>query len=139
MDSIEKWKKRYMSSDTAAVTKMFLPDIEAAYRLLQKLELSPILVQVLTGHGGFSSYLYRFKCKNSPECVCDSQKEESVEHLLLEYPKYLQDRFKLEMVTNMQPKKENISKLLACKKHRNRFITYCIDIAKDVINRNKTK
>ncbi|CAK1583201.1 unnamed protein product [Parnassius mnemosyne] len=73
------------------------------------------------------------------ECVCDSQKEESVEHLLLEYPKYLQDRFKLEMVTNMQPKKENISKLLACKKHRNRFITYCIDIAKDVINRNKTK
>ncbi|GBP05735.1 hypothetical protein EVAR_91927_1 [Eumeta japonica] len=32
------------------------------------------LAQTLTGHGGFSQYLHRFKLKDSPYCACDPAK-----------------------------------------------------------------
>ncbi|CAK1590819.1 unnamed protein product [Parnassius mnemosyne] len=81
----------------------------------------------------------KFDSNASSECICDSEKEETVEHLLLECPKNIEKRLKLEIITNIKLKVENICVLLECKRHRNKFIEYCIDIAKEAINRNKTR
>lgn len=132
------WNQRYVQGETAQVTKTFLPDAEQAFKLLKHLSLTPTLVQILTGHGGFSQYLHRFKCKSSPECVCDSNKEESILHLLLECPKYETRRFNLEMETICKLNKSPLHELLACKKNRNKFIDFCTNIAKEVIIRNKS-
>ncbi|GBP85084.1 hypothetical protein EVAR_51203_1 [Eumeta japonica] len=42
------------------------------------------LAQTLTGHGGFSQYLHRFKLKDSPYCACDPAKIQDVLHVLEE-------------------------------------------------------
>ncbi|XP_037303082.1 uncharacterized protein LOC119193537 [Manduca sexta] len=36
---------------------------------MKQTPIDPILTQVFTGHGGFSEYLHRFKCKESPACI----------------------------------------------------------------------
>ncbi|XP_026315787.1 uncharacterized protein LOC113227125 [Hyposmocoma kahamanoa] len=81
LDSLDEWNRRYVEGTTASTTKIFFPDAISAYGLLRKVELDPLLVQLMTGHGGFSSYLYRFKCKESPSCECNEEVEESVMHV----------------------------------------------------------
>ncbi|GBP96402.1 hypothetical protein EVAR_90499_1 [Eumeta japonica] len=49
-----------------------------------KTEMTSHLAQTLTGHGGFSQYLHRFKLKDSPYCACDPAKIQDVLHVLEE-------------------------------------------------------
>ncbi|CAH2087894.1 unnamed protein product [Euphydryas editha] len=97
MRSLDKWNLRYREGETAGVTKVFFPDAVAAYRIISKIEVDRFVTQVLTGHGGFSEYLHRFKCKESPSCACDPPCSESVFHLLLDCPIHLYDRLECEM------------------------------------------
>ncbi|XP_013147035.1 PREDICTED: uncharacterized protein LOC106109922, partial [Papilio polytes] len=53
LDSLDEWNRRYKEGITASTTRVFFPDAISAYPTLRKLELDPVLVQVLTGHGGF--------------------------------------------------------------------------------------
>ncbi|XP_069364907.1 uncharacterized protein [Maniola hyperantus] len=62
---------QYKTTEKAAVTKSFFPAVEGANAILRKLTLTPVLVQVFSGHGGFSEYLHRFRCKEGPGCVYD--------------------------------------------------------------------
>lgn len=73
-------------------TKVFFPDAIQAFKIIRKTELSPVLVQLMTGHGGFSSYLNRFKLKESPSCECNSETEGSVLHVLVECTRYGKNR-----------------------------------------------
>ncbi|XP_060810843.1 uncharacterized protein LOC132904445 [Amyelois transitella] len=97
MDTIDEWNRRYVEGDTASTTKLFFPDAGEAYQILRKIALTPVLVQVFTGHGGFSQYLNRFKCKESPTCACDPANEESIDHVLTECAVYDKDRNDLEI------------------------------------------
>ncbi|KAJ2941658.1 hypothetical protein O0L34_g14716 [Tuta absoluta] len=137
LKTIEDWNNRYKTENKAAVTKMFMPDASRAYRLVRKLKLNPALVQVLTGHGGFSAYLNRFKCKDSPSCICDPEKEETVEHLLTECPKYDSRRLDLEIEINYKIAPKSLGEIIECKQIRKPFLEYCENIAKEVIKRNK--
>ncbi|GBP47888.1 hypothetical protein EVAR_33605_1 [Eumeta japonica] len=40
------------------------------------------MAQILTGHGGFALYLYRFKLRDSPYCACDPSKIQDVLYVL---------------------------------------------------------
>ncbi|GBP00885.1 Retrovirus-related Pol polyprotein from type-1 retrotransposable element R1 [Eumeta japonica] len=53
-----------------------------------KTEMTSHLAQTLTGHGGFSQYLHRFKLKDSPYCACDPAKIQDVLHVLEECPMF---------------------------------------------------
>ncbi|GBP97433.1 Retrovirus-related Pol polyprotein from type-1 retrotransposable element R1 [Eumeta japonica] len=57
-----------------------------------KTEMTSHLAQTLTGHGGFSQYLHRFKLKDSPYCACDPAKIQDVLHVLEECPMFLRER-----------------------------------------------
>ncbi|XP_045777032.1 uncharacterized protein LOC123875323 [Maniola jurtina] len=102
MRSLDEWNDRYRAGETAGVTKIFLPDAVAAYRVVSKMEVDGLVTQVLTGHGGFSEYLHRFKCKESPSCICDPGVSESVPHLLFDCPVHAYKRMKLEQEIEIQ-------------------------------------
>nr|XP_034833570.1 uncharacterized protein LOC117990212 [Maniola hyperantus] len=137
--TIETWNKRYQNGETAALTRLFFPDVYGAFKVVRKTKLTPIHVQVLTGHGGFGQYLKRFKCKDDSACDCDPANEESVLHLLLDCPIYGKERFELEQKTEVQIRKETLEVLLRDKKCQKAFLEYCTKIAKCTIKKNKTK
>lgn len=137
LETKKQWSKRYASSETATVTKLFLPETDDAYKMLKKLKLGPTLVQALTGHGGFGHYLHRFKCKESPACICDPAVEETIIHLMLDCPKYDRKRLELQIQLEFKLCIENLPILLKGE-HRDLFIKFLKYITIDVRKRNKT-
>ncbi|KAJ2940785.1 hypothetical protein O0L34_g14902 [Tuta absoluta] len=138
IESIIEWGTRYKNEDTASTTKVFFPGVES-YPVIRKIEFDHILVQVMTGHGGFSEYLNRFKVKESPSCVCDPEKEESILHIIAECPIYGGVRSELEIEIEQEIKLSTIASIVANKLIRNKFLNYCRSLAKKVVDRNKTR
>ncbi|KAL0817996.1 hypothetical protein ABMA28_008538 [Loxostege sticticalis] len=135
--SIVEWSDRYNKGETAAITKLFFPDAGDAYRLIKKIKPAGLLTQILTGHGGFSQYLHRFKCGESPSCDCDPAVEQTVPHLLIHCPVYDRLRFNFEQSTNETVKIEKFHELISNKSIRDRFIEFCEQICKHVVSKNK--
>ncbi|XP_022830949.1 uncharacterized protein LOC111359591 [Spodoptera litura] len=135
MDSLGEWNRRYVSGETASVTKMFLPDAIVAFRIIRQVRPTGVLTKIMTGHGGFSEYLHRFGCKENPACNCDEK--ETVPHLILHCPIYAFERLRAERELDVEIISENIG-LIMKSKNRNTFLTYCVNIAEKVIKKNKT-
>ncbi|XP_063835567.1 uncharacterized protein LOC135084759 [Ostrinia nubilalis] len=110
--TLDRWNSRYLDGDTASITKVFLPDAIQAYKFVRKIGPTGMLTQILTGHGGFSQYLNRFKCRDNPSCACDPAREETVVHLLTECPIHNRERFDLENRLDLTVNKENLHTLL---------------------------
>lgn len=138
-ETVRKWQDRVDSSQTGSVTKMFLPDVEKAYRIVRGTKLTPLQVQILTGHGGFGEYLHRFKLKDSPGCECDPNKSESVWHLLLECPRFTALRFNLECSTNTQIQTEHLSRLLEEPRTRSALLSYIERVARVATSGNSSR
>nr|BAA07467.1 ORF2 [Bombyx mori] len=120
--SLDEWNRRYRDSDRASVTKMFFPDAVAAYSTVRKMRITGHITQFTTGHGGFSEYLARFKCKGDPSCACEPGMPETVEHLLTSCPIFGKQRFELENKINKIVNKENLCKLIVEKYTKELFI-----------------
>lgn len=138
-NSVQKWNVRYQESQTASVTKIFFPDVPSAYATVRKLGLTPLLAQVLTGHGGFSGYLCKFRCKDDPNCVCGSGAEETVQHLIVDCNIHNSDRNDLETVTGIKVSIDTLKELISHRKHRPRLKEFLTKIATDAMRRNSTR
>ncbi|XP_049866283.1 uncharacterized protein LOC126366981 [Pectinophora gossypiella] len=136
MDTLDEWNRRYSTGHTASTTKLFFPSAVEAYKTVRKLSITKELTQALTGHGGFSEYLTRFKCKDNPACACDPSVAENVSHLLLNCPIHGQDRFNVEQRTGLKMEAGNLEILLSSKKYRDIFVNYVIKIVRHANNRN---
>lgn len=77
--SLVKWQTRWESSNKGLVTKAFFPTV--AQRLKIKLQVSPELTTMITGHGKLRSYLNRFKIIDEPTCPCNDG-EQTSDHLI---------------------------------------------------------
>lgn len=137
LETIELWNQRYVAGETASVTKVFFPDARVAYGIIRKMGINRLTTQIMTGHGGFSSYLYRFKCKDNPSCVCEPGIEESVKHLITECPQFARERFKLEQELGEEVKVDKIAHIMIAKKDRQKLICFCNKIVEIVNKRNK--
>lgn len=137
MESLDEWNRRYKNSGTASTTKMFFPDAIDAFKVMKNMKPAGVETQILTGHGGFSEYLHRFKCKGSPSCICEPDALESIPHILIECPVFGVDRLNAEMRLEAEIYKENIEKFMTNRKQREIFMDYCITISTRVINLNK--
>lgn len=135
--SIKEWHRRYDDGETASVTKAFFPRVETAYPIVRKLEFDQTLTQLMTGHGGFLSYLYRFKLRDSPACTCDSIYDETPLHIITECAIFSRERQDLETKLKIQICTVEIKNIMKNKKVRDSFITYCKDIVSKVISKNK--
>ncbi|XP_063394129.1 uncharacterized protein LOC134679182 [Cydia fagiglandana] len=137
MATLDKWNWRYTTGETASITKLFFPDAVAAYGTVRKIEFTSPVTQLMTGHGGFSEYLHRLKCKENPSCICEPGRPESIPHLIAECPQFSIQRHDTENKIGEEIKVENISKIMQNKYIRDTFLEYCKKIVKIVINRNK--
>ncbi|XP_073955285.1 uncharacterized protein [Choristoneura fumiferana] len=137
-DSLDVWNRRYVEGTTASTTKLFFPNVVEAYGVVRKMVPRGIITQILTGHGGFSEYLNRFKCKENPSCSCEPGVPETIAHLLLECPQYGVQRFDLENKIDIKLTKDNIRDIMMGK-NRERFIKYCIEVASKTIVKNKNR
>ncbi|GBP32085.1 Krueppel-like factor 11 [Eumeta japonica] len=63
--------------------------------------MTPLLVQTLTGHGGFAQYLNRFKLKDSPYCAYVTDKVQDVLHVLEECPIFAREHVETEAGTGV--------------------------------------
>ncbi|XP_068626793.1 uncharacterized protein [Battus philenor] len=100
---IGEWQKRYTSESTGETANLFLPNVRLAKKVVNNVKLKPILVHVLTDHGYFSSYLYKFKCKTDPTCsICGPDAEKNIIHLLTACSKYIRHRTELEIKYGME-------------------------------------
>ncbi|XP_028041393.1 uncharacterized protein LOC114251364 [Bombyx mandarina] len=137
MDTLAEWDRRYSAEQTASVTKLYFPIASEAYRIIRKIEMTKEVAQAFTGHGGFSEYLARFKCKESPACICDPYVDESVAHVLLECPVFGSARFDLEVELGQRLDARELPNLMRKTCARNLFLKYAIKIIKEVNKRNK--
>ncbi|XP_037873345.1 uncharacterized protein LOC119629892 [Bombyx mori] len=136
MRSLDEWNHRYRGGETAGVTKIFFPDALTAYRVIKKVNIDGVTTQMLTGHGGFSEFLHRFKCRENPSCICEPGKPESVPHLLLECPVYARERLELEIRLGKEISLQNICYIME-DRERDIFLDYGRQICRKTINRNK--
>lgn len=117
-ETMEKWNDRYKRGETAANTKIFLPDAISAYRLIRQMTLTPVLTQALTGHGGFAEYLFRFKLRPDPGCSCDAQKDQTVPHLLVDCPILGTLRSEFEIETREKKKMRKYERSVSWKRNQ---------------------
>lgn len=133
------WDQRYRNGTTAQVTKMFFPSIYEAYKIIKTINIKPALTQIMTGHGGFSAYLYRFKLKDKPECKCGMGDDETVQHLLFECQIYEGIRCGLETAIKMKVTEATLAGIIADKETRPYLIEYCTRVAEIAVKENRNR
>ncbi|XP_026745990.1 uncharacterized protein LOC113507325 [Trichoplusia ni] len=136
-DTLHEWNRRYTEGTTASGTKLFLPDIYTAQKFVKATTPDILVTQLLTGHGGFSEYLNRFKCKEKPSCVCDPDVLETVVHVISECPAHCRDRRDAEAKMGVAIDNNSLGQLIRQKDTKQVFIDYCTKIIKIVNKRNK--
>jgi hypothetical protein len=63
------WQKEWEERTKARITKEFFPKVQNRQKL--KIDVTPILTAMVTGHGKSRSYLHRFKIlEKKPDCPC---------------------------------------------------------------------
>ncbi|GBP85735.1 Bromodomain-containing protein 8 [Eumeta japonica] len=70
---------------------------------------------------GFSQYLFRFKLRDSPYCICDPAKSQDVLHVLGDFDKFLRERAALEAGIGVRISKWHFPEFLEDSPERLRF------------------
>ena len=114
--SLQRWQAQWDSSEKGRWTQQLVSWIA---EWLNRKHGDPryYLTQMLTGHGCFREYLYKYKHKGSPECPTYHGLEEDARHVFFTCPKFNTQRRKLErtLVTAITP--ENlVRQMLASEK-----------------------
>jgi hypothetical protein len=74
----QKWQDEWTCAK-ATTTKPYFPVVQDRLRI--KVNLTPNLAAMLTGHGRTRAYLHRFKLRDDATCIC-GQGEQTTDHLL---------------------------------------------------------
>ena len=89
--SEDKWQREWELTSKGSITKSFFPKVKD--RLNLKIQESPRLNTLVTGHKKINAYFYRFKIKDSAMCVCVcGVGKQSVDHILYECIKLNEER-----------------------------------------------
>lgn len=136
--SVNIWQERYNNAETAGTTKIFFPNVKTAYKTIREIAPSHLLCQAFTGHGAFAQYLHRFKLKDSPDCACNTNSDETIIHLLTDCNKYRLERMNLECKIKNKIVQSRLEEIIADSKIRYAFLEFTIKIVLDMIERNKT-
>jgi hypothetical protein len=74
-----KWQKEWEECTKARITKEFFPRVNDRQKL--KIDITPILTAIMTGHGKTRAYLHRFKILEHANCPCGNG-DQTIEHIL---------------------------------------------------------
>lgn len=90
---LQVWQGRWRSSNKGRWTFRLIPDL-GPWLGRGWGELDFWLTQLLTGHGGFRAYLYRFRRAESPLCP-ECEVDEDAEHVIVDCPRFQGERGEL--------------------------------------------
>lgn len=96
-------------------------------------------MQILTGHGGIASYLYKYKFKATQGCECDPNIEKTVWHIILDCPRLSSVRLDLETLINIKLERGHLATIMADNLRRPIFLEYLLDIFSIAMHRNGSK
>jgi hypothetical protein len=68
-EAIQKCQEQWKKTSKAEATKQYFPTVMD--RIGTKINLTPKLTAVLSGHGKTRAYLYRFNLWEDAKCICD--------------------------------------------------------------------
>ncbi|XP_018329834.1 uncharacterized protein LOC108740127 [Agrilus planipennis] len=92
--SLEAWKERWRTATTGRTTASFLPD--PCYDRKITGDFDFYMVQLMTGHGNFNSYLKRIGKIDNDLCECDGT--DTSEHVLFHWVLFAQQRIVADRV-----------------------------------------
>lgn len=108
LHSIELWNARYLNESAAEVTKAICLNAKETYLYIKKPSLKPEAIQIVTGHGAFAAYLYKFKRKDSPACIYDGSTDQTSMHVLIDCPVFYRPRQDFPIKTEHTLNVENL-------------------------------
>jgi len=116
----QKWQAEWTTCHKAAATKQYFPSFRD--RLGIKINITPKLAAVLSGHGKMRAYLHRFNLREDVKCTC-GQGDQTMDHLLFHCTSTSTQR---ELLKHQISKQRNwpASKQELISKHRKWFSAY---------------
>lgn len=88
---VEQWQREWEASPNAAWTRRLIPQLEL-WLARRHGEVGFALAQVLSGHGNFGAYLYRFKIRPTGVCPDCPGEAQTAEHALFECRRWEAER-----------------------------------------------
>ncbi|XP_052751319.1 uncharacterized protein LOC128200797 [Galleria mellonella] len=134
--SLDKWQNLYTESNTAAITKLFLPDVRKAYKIVKAIDIDNTTTHLLTGHGGNRSYLHRFKLTDNPNCLCDNETPQTIQHLMFDCQRFSKDRHECEMRMDATLSENNIEYIFEDNLTRDIFIKFAKSLLRVIAREN---
>lgn len=104
---LDEWQNRWSQSNDGRWTFELIKNIRP-WMERQHGNVNYFLTQVLTNHGGFNSYLYRFKLKSHKTCDDCGAEDDNAEHTLFQCPVWYRLRNELNNRLNITISKENL-------------------------------
>lgn len=110
--TLVEWQTRWSASDKGRWTNLLIPDVERWF-LRKHGDVNFYLTQMLSGHGCFRSYLFRFGHDSDYFCPsCHPGVEENAEHVFFVCPRFEQDRLVLENMVGCTINPRNIIEIM---------------------------
>ncbi|KAI5735555.1 hypothetical protein M8J77_020038 [Diaphorina citri] len=94
--TMTRWQERWNRTEKGQWTRKLIRDVKA-WTNRRHGEVNYHMTQVLSGHGCFGEYLYRFKKRTSSLCEVCQEKEDTPEHTLFECEKWKEAREELHL------------------------------------------
>lgn len=114
-NSIRRWQTRWNNSQNGRWTYRLIPEVEV-WLNRDHGEVNYYLTQMISGHGCFREYLFKFKHDTSPECPCCPGVSEDSEHVFFACPRFNSSRSTLETVLNEKLRPESVIKAMMASK-----------------------
>lgn len=105
--SLQQWQERWDCSSKGRWTHRLIPNINRWVNRTAG-EVGFYLTQLLSGHGFFRAYLFRFKRANSPNCPHCRDIQEDVEHVFFQCPRFRECRDRLERFLGIAVTPDNV-------------------------------
>ena len=89
--SLKRWQEMWDGSSKGRWTHRLIPNVKPWVNHLHG-DLNYYLTQVITGHGCFRGYLYKFTYEDTPDCPTCEGVEENAEHAFFVCPRFSASR-----------------------------------------------
>lgn len=111
LKSLRTWQERWDTSEKERWTHRLIPQIEDWLNRGHG-EVNYYLTQMLSGHGCFRSYLYKYKHEDSPICpTCDNANEDA-EHVFFVCPRFSTARNRWNTLLGTRISPENLTQMM---------------------------
>jgi len=131
-EAIQKWQEQWTKTSKAEATKQYFPTVMD--RIGTKINLTPKLTAVLSGHGKTRAYLYRFNLREDAKCICDKD-DQTMDHLLFHCTKTSTQRDLIKLQLSKQ-KNWPANKVELITKHRKVFSEFIESIDFDLLQKS---